>query len=344
MCMKGLFRHYSTWLLLVGIIVSYVAYWNGMRIYRNIKYAMAEVNAYNYRESCCIGISGIEDTEVALAKLLQLPGNISMSGLTVYLDDKGVYQLCEILLKQDEALAYPITYYDKDGEVIIGRNLTDLCFEESGKTYIMLEGSKVCVAGVVSSKRSDVLNYKLILLPNAPHADKYIMESGSLTVEYGSNEADIYTAIQEFYKENCNDMDIYYEVSENKYVDVGSANSDEKFYMVIALFSMVNCVVISEFWILRRKNEIIVRKLWGFSDARILGLLYGQMLILTSVSVALALCIEYIMYWTGMSRERLSPEQLGISVLFVLVSSFIIVLLPVYKAAHYRISSGLEMV
>lgn len=341
--MKGLFRHYSTWLLLVGIMVSYVAYWNGMRIYRNIKYALAEVNEYNYKESCYIGITGIADREKALEKLLRLPGNISMADHIFYLDDIGVYHLSEILLKQDEALAYPVTYYDEDGEAIIGQNLTDLCFEESGKTYIMLEGSRVRVAGVVSSRKSDVLNYKLILLPNAPHVDKYMAEGDSLTVEYGSNEADIYTAVQEFYKENCHDMDIYYEMSGNKYVDVGSANSDEKFYMVIALFSMVNCVVISEFWILRRKSEIIVRKLWGFSDARIFGLLYGQMLIIASVSVAVALCFEYIMLRTGVSHEQISPEQIGISALFVLVSSFIIVLLPVYKAAHYRISSGLEM-
>lgn len=341
--MKGLFRHYSTWLLLIGIMVSYVAYWNGMSIYRNIKYALAEVNEYNYKKSCYIGISGITDMEMTLDKLLQLPGNIYMSDIMLYMDDEGVYRLCEILLKQDEALAYPVTYYDEDGEVIIGENLVDLCFEESDKTYIMIEGNKACVAGIVSSRRSDVLDRKLILLPNALYLGRYVTEGDSLMAEYGSNEADVYTEIQAFYEENCNDMDIYYEMSGDKYVEVGSAHSDEKIYMVIALFSMVNCIVISEFWILRRRSEIIVRKLWGFSDMKIFRLLYGQMLIIASVSVAVTLCFEYIMLRMGMPHERVSSEQIGIAVLFVLASSFIIVLLPVYKAAHYRISSGLEM-
>ena len=47
--MRGLFRHLSTWLLLVGIAVSFFAFLNATSIYQQVEYAISEVNAYNYK-------------------------------------------------------------------------------------------------------------------------------------------------------------------------------------------------------------------------------------------------------------------------------------------------------
>lgn len=341
--MKRLYRHYSTWLLFVGIFTSFFAFLNGTNIYQHIQYALAEINQYKYKNVYHMEITGIEDMDDMLNRLSVLRGNILLTDHMVYVDAKDMYQQCEILLKQDEKLAYSVTYMDKNGDVIVGSKLEDLCFEEAGKTYIMLDGKRLSVAGIVASEKSDVLNYKLILTPKMDMIYKLMSGCSSIVVEYGSDKSDITTQMLDFYNNNCNDVNLYYEKETDRFIEVGSDNADEKFYFVIMLFSMINCVVISEFWILRRKQEIVIRKLWGFTNLKILKLLYGQMIAISFVAVLVVLIIQAVISVFQESYGTISLNRLGLALIFTIISSFITVILPIYKAAHFKVSDGLEM-
>ena len=49
--MKNIFRNYSTWLLLIGVTVSLFAFLNGADVYQRVRYALAEVNNYQYENA-----------------------------------------------------------------------------------------------------------------------------------------------------------------------------------------------------------------------------------------------------------------------------------------------------
>lgn len=341
--MKGVYRHYSTVLLFVGIMVSFVAFLNGVNIYQQIKYALAEVNEYNYQFSYYIGISDIKDMNATLGKLSELPGNVIITDCIVFLDTEEVYHECEIILSQEEDLPYPVDWINKNGELIIGEELEDLCFESDGVTYISIDGSNMSIAGYVSSAKSNLLDYKVILTTKVENLNENLLDSDSLTVEYSSNEHSITENVRTFYNENCENVNIYYEESTEKYIDVASSSGDEEFYMIIALFATVNCIVISEFWILRRKNEIIIRKLWGFTNIKIFKMLYGQMMIIAASGVVIVLLGQFVLSLVNKAYGEISLNRLGISILFMVISALVIVMLPVYKASHFKISEGLEM-
>jgi hypothetical protein len=339
--MKGIYRHYSTYLLLLGIMVSFVAFLNGTNIYQQINIALQEVNEYQYKYSYYIGISDIKDIGTITNELSRLTGNVVVTDCVVYLDD-NFYHDCEIILKQNENLPYPVEIINENGEVIIGEELEKLCFEENGISYISINNSAASVKGIVSSEKSDLLNYKLIITENADNVDKYFSDSLSLAVEYGSNTHDTTEEVGTFCTSNFKTATIYYEKEDEKYIEVGSQNADEKFYLIIAIFAMVNCVVISEFWILRRKQEIIIRKLWGFSNIKIFKMLYGQMMVITVAAILLVLLGQLVTALVQQSYGDISLYRLVISILFVVAASFIIVLLPIYKSTHFKISDGLE--
>jgi putative ABC transport system permease protein len=340
--MKDLYRHYSTWLLTLGIVVSLVAFLNGTNIYRRIKTAISEVNSYQYQYSYLVMLYDCDDVSKALDSMLGLYGNISVTDCTVFLDDMGAYHECEILIKQDEELTYPIEQVDADGDVVIGKALEEYTFEKEGKQYILIDGEEVRVAGYVSSDNSGLMDNKIIFDSGVYKAKSLIGDGGAAVFELGSNCQDLGSELNDFYLENVSQYNLYYEKIDNKYIDVSSSADDEKFYMIIAAFAVINCITISELWIERRKNEIVIKKLFGFSGGRIFRMLYGQMLAISGVATVAVLIIQSIISAVNDDYAGISLYKLACAAVFWVVSAMVVVMLPVYKASHYKLNRGLE--
>lgn len=341
--MKNNFRHFSTWLLFIGIAVSFFAFINATSIYQKVQHAIDENNEYKYKYLYEIGISGIPDGINIIDSIKKLPGNIVSTGSIVYLDKSGEYHECDVIIKQDEELPYQADIINETGKVYIGRKLFDLCQSDGENTYIMINGEKVYVAGRLSSEKTDVLNYKIVFTEEADMAEQ-ILENTSLYIECGSNQKDCIGFITEFYNAYYTDMNISYSISSGNYVQVGSENSDERFYMIISVFAIVNCIVISEFWILRRKKEIIIRKLCGFTNFKLFKLLYGQILSVAVLAAGFVLMLQTLMSFIYSDIEKLSVEKVGAAGIFIITSSVIITVLPIYKAAHFTFGDGMEMI
>lgn len=337
--MKGVFRHYSTILLMFGVMISFIAFMNGAAIYRQIQYSLAEVNEYQYKYAYTLSISDVTDVQELLQELQEIKGNIVLSD-SLYLDADNMYHDAEIIIKKQEEFPYPVTIDNKDGVVILGSELQKLCYEEGGTKRIDIAGQPMVVAGEASSEKSGFLSNKLILEPDSDIVKQYLERSQSCSLECGSNASDIVSSVEAFYKKNYQKYDIYYERQDGKYIEIGSEYNDESFYMVIALFAVVNCISISEFWILRRRKEMIIRKLCGFSNMRLFRLLYGQMLWICGVAVVLAGSLQLLISSINATYIQISWSRLGLSIAFLLVMAFIMVALPVYKASHYRVDRG----
>lgn len=330
--MRGLFRHLSTWLLLVGIAVSFFAFLNAASIYQQVEYAMSEVNAYNYKYMYSISLLNTSDGEKVIEKLKKLPGNIIVTGAYVYLDSLEQYQECEVIIKQAEPLPYMVKVTNEAGEIYVGKEMLEQCITENGEYYISIDGNKLLVAGVIESKKTDVLNYKLLFRENSEMAEQ-LTKADAFSMECNSNYTDMKQEISDF----CKEMHAEYSSISERYIEVGSQNADEKFYNTITFFAIVNCIVISEFWILRRKKEVLIRKIFGYSDLKLFFLFYRQMLLVSSSAVVAVLLIEACLSRFALIDISIDIQKAVVSVLFVVLVSFVLVLTPVYKAAKFTI-------
>lgn len=341
--MNELFRHVSSWLLLIGVAVSFFAFINASDIYQNVRNAADEANEYKYKTMYSIYVSDFFDDELLVDKINQIPGNIISTGNYMYINNTEKYQEIEIVIKQDENLSYPVKIIDKDGEIYIGKKLEEECHRNNGILYLTIGDKDYRVAGILSSDSTDILNYKIIVLRDSNMISN-ILEQGTIIVECGSNLCDLDKSIRNFYSDYEKYAYIDYNSISSRYIEVGSETADQEFYIVISIFSIINCVVISEFWILRRKKEIIIRKLFGFTDKRLFFYIYNQIVKISTFAVALVLITEKIINELGIIDYSLSLKKAILACGFVIVSSLILTMIPIIKASSFQIEEGREMI
>lgn len=342
--MKKVFRHYSTWLLLVGVTVSLFAFLNGADVYQRVQYALAEINQYQYKNSYNIYISEIENMEEVIQELNLLDGNVVITDQHIYLNATGYYRLVNLVVKQDEDYPYPVDYITNKTGLILGTDLKEYCYKNGNSDLVIkINGTEQIVAGFIGSGYSDYLDGQILMGLDNRNVNELLGTQDMVSVEYGSNKADAdagFNAVYDVMREKYN---ITYEKNTGKYIEVGDDAAGEQFYMVIALFAMINCVVISEFWILRRKDEMLVRKLWGFTNVRLFGLMYREMFMVSGVATGINLLVRLIFHIVNKNESgEMFIQKLLTAVIFMIISSFIMVLVPVHHASKYRLSDGLE--
>lgn len=342
--MKRILRHFSSWLLMLGMAVSFFSFLNGDTIYQRIKYAALELNEYRYKNTYHIQISNIKDRQALYAALEELDGNVCLTNLHLYLNDEKFYHLTEYMVKQEEELPYPVEWIAGDGDVIISELLLPCCKrEENGSLYLEIEGERYVVYGIVHPVNSDLLSGKLVISPLGSRIRECLERDAYFDVEYGSSRQDIDEAVRDFYKAMSGNCEIYYEKDTEEYFEVGSYHAKERYHMLIAVFAMLNCIVISEFWIIRRREEVIIRKLWGFSDLKLYCRFYGELMMLSGISVLVVLAAQALFYLgSGHVYGAVSVRQLLLGCGFAVVAAALVVIKPIYQAAHYRASDGLE--
>lgn len=349
--MKNVMRHYSTWLLIIGVAVSFFGFLNGADIYQNVKNALAEVNEYRYKNVYTIQIGNIDDMDQLIERLELLEGNISIQDITVFMDGTGYYHTADIMLKRDEELPYTFLEGDDSSDtgkyqVIIGKGLKDYCYSKSGEetAYIRLNGNEFEVIGVLGSKTSSILDGKIIFPYNESFLKDCIKNQDYIFVSYGSDYKNIDTYFMEFLNTWGSAYEIYYEKDEGQYIEVGADNADKQFYWLISAFAIINCIVISEFWIIRRKQEIVIRKIWGYSNFKIFQMLFSEMLLVSLIAVVgvwIGRVIATVLFLHD-TEIAITISKLIYSIIFVIITALLVVLLPIYKVSRYKPSEELE--
>jgi putative ABC transport system permease protein len=343
--LKKIFRHYSSWLLLIGIAVSFTAAVNGKEVYERMEKARMELNNYRYLKNYVINISKIEDVNELAEDIKVLKGNVSIVDNDIYVNAADVYQRTEILIKRDVDMPYPVRRISDSDGIILGKDMEEYCFSKAGSSrqYILIDGREYQVEGYVESAYSDALNGKVVIRTDNPKEISILSNADMLVLNYGSYSEDAAECIREFDRQFGEKYSIYWYEDGDKYVEIGSSNSKEEFYITIMLFAMINCVVISEFWIMRRKQEIIIRKLWGYGNIRLFWILYRELLVIATLAVGTVIVLQNIAtlvhpYTYGFQWM----ERVIFSLIFIAVSAFAVVIIPLYKASRYSISEGLE--
>jgi len=126
--------------------------------------------------------------------------------------------------------------------------------------------------------------------------EKMVWE-GSLTIDIASNYTDLKKELDYIYSlKNEYAFDIRtYEVEANDILELTVSRKMEKIYMIIlAVFVLVNCILVSDIWIERRMNEFAVRKACGMGFGKILLTIIKQISPLLILSLVLSMIMEAI--------------------------------------------------
>ena len=341
--LRKIFRHNSSFLLLLGMITAFVAFINGTDIYMAYQNAGKESESYNYKYSYYVEVCNFDGSIEFKEDIKKLPGNIDFGNDVLQVGRDSIH-LSDILYTCHESLPFEVDIINEDGELYIGDDLTKYCVEEDGSLFLNISGKNIPVAGVLKSKTYEVLAYKLYLLPNCRINDEVIFSSDYLPFYYFSNEKDPYDYLKELSDKYSDKYLITYYDASLEGGESGLKNDTEYLiYFIILAFAMITCIVMSEFWIMRRKNEIYIRSLLGYSNFKIFINLYKQMFQIALFAGAITLILQLIFSKFGIIRTDFSILKLLISFIFAITSSFIVVLLPVKIASGFSIEKNLEI-
>ena len=138
--------------------------------------------------------------------------------------------------------------------------------------------------------------------------------------------------------ENCKmNKSIEQKVINNEEIE-GSLLSDDKlrgdFYILVFIFSIVNCMIICEFWIHQRRREIAIRKAYGYSNMQVVKLITSSMFKIIIASCVcgylLQVCFSHIMEQQGIKFEWSVLNIIRVIIL-IIMTTIISMVVPICK-------------
>ena len=271
-------------------------------------------------------------------------GILRMKDIVLFRNQAAAPGLTDILLSQKEVLNYPVLEGElpetdqniTEPTVILGRKQLGDAICQNGNYYYELAGVPCKVCAILGSKNSELFDYKVILyykgMEKALHDVVDQVSTADILIESNLEQAEtIFQTIAQQVDEKTEQITVS-GVTGSVVSDERNAGEDSNYYLVIFLFCFVNIVFVSEYWIKRRYREIAVRKIFGYSDRKIYGLLYRDMVINVSIAVLIAIVVQIILQYFFKDYLTLYKSQfgfyLGSSVLFVFVLSAFIMIYP----------------
>lgn len=363
-----------TILLMVSLTLSFFLVLNGLQMYQNIEAAatqrIEERYAYTYMISYTppneYTENGVEESEENIEEYIPYlncqRGNISVKGFNGIIGEAFEEYPLEILLSSKEKVKYKMDWGEISEEpytVVIDRDLEKEAVQKEEGLYISIAGEWYRVTGVFASspeleedshvlltyggvdqklKQTIYKNFSYIGFPYEIiyETDQQPEETDLLLLEQWAKK----WLNSDLVIEECQEDDT---VSDN--VSSSVAELTLSIVKVLLLFSMVNCIVVTDLWLKRRKKEFIIRKAFGESNMQIMKHLFLEL-----GKFALLSCILVLMLETGyyklLGESFLDWSKFFRNMLYVLLAVCLIVLaaliLPMQKIMRLEPAAGMS--
>ena len=348
---------------IIGQLVVYFAVFGALGIYNkafdkekdrllSLYKNRIEITAMTLNNSDIFTYAGLDVTD----------GNLLLAGkLSLAFQEAGSNTRSEIILKQNEQMPYQLLEGRLPGSapedtgkklVALGRDKYRYAYERDGKKYVTLENDTYEVVGLIGSPNSDYWDYKIVLNINCigQNTLKSIVKKHEYTIELSSNQHNLKDSYSKVYG-NIMSAAPDAAITAKKINNMGEdttmrtlAKENLKVNIIVYIFCIFNCMVMSEFWIIQRRKELAIKKAFGLSNFKILLEIAGNIAALSGVSLLLFFVIYAII--------QVMPFDVGISVkfnLFTCVSTVLAVLItitvtmiyPVYKVLRFNVADAI---
>lgn len=338
--------HYrlSSTLMIVGIAISFICFFNCVNLYHLLSMERKEEKEYRYNSQMSMQYLNVGEDAILGDFLTSSKGILRMKDVLLFRNRADVPGLTDILLSQNEPLGYPVlegelpeTDQDiSEPTVILGCKQLENAVFENGHYYYELEGVRCRVCAILGTKNSELFDYNVILyykgMEEALHNVVDRVSAADIEIESNLEQAEtIFDVVRQQVNEKTEAVMVS-GVGGSIVLNERSAGEDSSYYLIIFLFCFVNIVFVSEYWIKRRYREIAIRKIFGYSDRKIYGLLYRDMVINVSIAVLIAAGVQIFLQYFFKEYLILYKSHfgfyLGCSVLFVFALSALIMIYP----------------
>lgn len=108
--------------------------------------------------------------------------------------------------------------------------------------------------------------------------------------------------------------------------------------LAIYVFSVANCLVVTNYWIITKRRDMAIRKAFGWSNIRLIRLITFEMLGTLAVSVVISIgFMRILVMWNAsLFSIELTPFFLISACGILLLTLFISVLIPVIRILKIR--------
>ncbi len=364
-------------IILIAVFLSIILLFNGILSASKLSENSEQKQKEIYNSQMLISYDFISETSWSgddeiivegnhIEELNLTEGNLIFKGYKLFIG--GTYNpiYADILLVQNEDLVegLEIGRYATDEElennipvVIIGKGLEHYAIEENNKKYISIESEKYEVVGVLKDNTSGNLDDRLIinyesLSENKRNEVNYSFsnpEDGiyNFNLLYGSNMCDVENnkVIIEEWTTGLGGLGEYeyisnYYVEEDTYIDYVSelvVKLNVYTIRLLYIFSLINCIVVSNIWIKQRKKEFIIRKAFGENMGSITKLIVGGLGNIIATAFVLAIFVELIYVYVSRQSEywwkyfNQNILYLAIGIILILGTVSLIPIMQVWK-------------
>ncbi|MCI8410268.1 MAG: ABC transporter permease [Lachnospiraceae bacterium] len=289
-----------TCLLLLALALSFFITFIGGDIILQMKSETAtrEKEDYEYEYTWYYSSEGYMEREVdetiTLVPDIEVgQGNLILGGVNVSIANSVNTVPLELVMSSKEEIKHDFLWGElsnKKNTVVIYESLGNYTYERESNIYITIEKEEYRVTGVIRETGKGYydsgcfMSYDSVSEDLKEYISAYYSDIGNLNiVEFFSDTRISEEQLQyvtDWCKTWCGEREVTFELGTQMDEDVDYNEKDRMsfyFSIVLLVFSLVNCIVIANTWIERRRKEFIIRKTYGESAGQIFQRLFVEL-------------------------------------------------------------------
>lgn len=346
--MKKLLR-YST--SVVGIIVGMsiallsIFFADYMKRLAFLEKCEKERLSYNYQYAFSVRTNSQTDYNIVSDVFRHCAATVIAEDVSLYLNQEYAEHLCRIVYSQEETLNYRLCSgrYPTDAEietgrqvVILGNALKKYTYSMSDGDYIRICGDEYFVTGYCAGENTTVSNYSILLFAGClgTQTEMDVWHSGNTYVRtYTLNSNyfiphDLYLAISEELKEEGIQVGGFV-----TYISDFDGGQYRESYLnlsyVICIFSLIITLVVIRFWLFQRYYEFTVRRIYGYSMAKLYFLIVKELAALLCISAGFSAILYEVVVAAYYQAYHVQVPAIAISVIPSLLMMVMIIVAAV---------------
>lgn len=371
---KLFFRDVPTTLLLImGLTLTYIIVVNGVALMNTISIEQEKQlqDTYDNEKKFILNLNTPaknDNNKIYADKLHNFmnefsvdTGNLMFINYAVFMGDSmaGVYADVICSLNQDlqerlvsGRLPTEEEFASKENVVLLSKESKKYTVQKDGITQVRLGDTYYKVTGFfetndISRDRADVILFKNAFSEEKmKEFEKDVLEWGYIGVCYGGeNIGNSQKVIENKIREYGYGIDEDAMKNGNKEYNK-RAKLNKLFLVVLLVFCLINCMVISNVWIQRRFRELLIRHTMGYSMTQIAGVLMVDLAKYSLLSCIFAIILQSVfslmssgdmIMWKYLLRNTV---YIIVSMAFVILATLAIPLIRIKKTVPSRKING----
>ena len=344
---QNVFRYRLTaCFFIIGQLIMYVTIFGALGIYNKAYQKEADRLAALYKNRIEMSVVSLNKSDILSACTDGVTeGNIRAKKVGLYYTERKSSTVApEIILAVNEELPYVM-----ESGRIPGTSQYRYAYEENGKHYVTFENETYEVTGIIGNEGSDYSD-NMIVFDNRCLGDnvrKSVNELKEYTIMIDSNTTELNDTYEKVYGADINCAIESRSVSGNGQSTVEKTLQKEniKINKVVYIFCILNCMLMSEFWIIERNKEFAIKRTYGFGQLRLIGGIARDILILGVASLVIYVLVHlFAVGVLGIKLYTISWNlRLIASVLFINLTALVCtIIVPVYRIMKMNPAVTLE--